>query len=145
MNEFELKYLKNDEGNYIIKETNIDEDENQYLITTGIYSENLIISKEFFNKKLEHKLDDIVKSIEEKVMLQNKIYKEDFLFEKFVATVTPEEEFNPLFQIFTEKEATEYTKNSSKVRINISFEIGFKVKPHLWFKVLLNLFKKTKE
>ena len=56
--------------------------------------------------------------------------------------IKPEEEFNPMFKIMTEEEAAEYTKNSKKVRININFEIDFKIKPHLWFKVFLNLFGK---
>ena len=47
-----------------------------------------------------------------------------------------------MFKIMTEEEAAEYTKNSKKVRININFEIDFKIKPHLWFKVFLNLFRK---
>lgn len=143
MNEYNLKYLKDTEGRYIIKQTVNEDIEEQHLISTGVYSENLIISKEYFNKKLQHKLDDIIKIIEESVMEENKIFRQDILSERIVADITPEEEFNPLFKNLSEEEIQEYTKNSSKVRVNITFEIAFKIKPHLWFKVLMNLFKKT--
>ena len=145
MNEYNLKYLKDTEGRYIIKQTVNEEIEEQHLISTGVYSENLIISKEYFNKKLQHKLDDIIKVIEESVMKENKIFRQDILSERIVADITPEEEFNPLFKNLSKKEIQEYTKNSSKVRVNITFEIAFKIKPHLWFKVFTNLFKKSED
>lgn len=143
MDEIKLNYLKDSEGNYIIKQKINDSSYNdRRLMTTGTYSENLIISNKYFEKKLEHKLEDIVKLIEEKTMLENKISRNDFLSERFILDIKPEEEFNPIFKIMTEEEAAEYTKNSKKVRININFEIDFKIKPHLWFKVFLNLFGK---
>lgn len=143
MNEIKLNYLKDSEGNYIIKQTiNESSYNNRHLITTGTYSENLIISTKYFEKKLKHKLEDIIKSIEETTMLENKISRNDFLSERFILDIKSEEEFNPMFKIMLQDEAIEYTKNSKKVRININFEIDFKVKPHLWFKIFLNLFGK---
>ena len=55
MDEIKLNYLKDSEGNYIIKQKINDSSYNdRHLMTTGTYSENLIISNKYFEKKLEH-------------------------------------------------------------------------------------------
>ena len=81
MDEIKLNYLKDSEGNYIIKQKINDSSYNdRHLITTGTYSENLIISNKYFEKKLEHKLEDIINNLELQIETL-KAYKKSYLCE----------------------------------------------------------------
>jgi hypothetical protein len=148
--DIKLDYLKDTEGNYILK--NVDnnsldylKDSNSFLKNSGEYTENLIISRESFEKKLKHKLEDIVQEIENSMMLVQKIKYEDILSEKITLKIKPEEEFNPLFKIMSDSEIAEYTKSSKKVRVEIHYEFDIKTKPHLVFGGIINSFKKTEK
>lgn len=138
MNEFNLDFLRDTQGNYILK-TKI-EDESQYrgfFKTTGTYSENLIISTKYFEKKLKHNLDDMVIAIEQAILHKQKVIYDDIIYERFVASVTPEEEFNPLFKTMVEEEIEAYTENSRKVKVEVSFEVHTKSYPHLMLRTFL--------
>ena len=82
MTEFNLDFLTDTQGNYILK-TKI-EDESQYrgfFKTTGTYSENLIISTKYFEKKLKHNLDDMVIAIEQAILHKQKVIYDDIIYE----------------------------------------------------------------
>lgn len=142
MNDFNLNYSRDMDGNYIVKQRVGDATQyRDYLKNTGTYSENIVISTKYFEKKLRHKIDDMVKDLEETVILQHRIYDEDIIYKKFIATVTPEQEFNPLFQKMSDVEIAEYTANSMKVRVVIKFEMHIKTQKHLLFSSILNSLK----
>lgn len=137
--EVHLDYLRDTNGDYILKNEVLDDSYSGDLVKhLGTYNGNLLISNRFFKKKLEHKLQDIVKQIEDQVMVNQMITMNDIISERFIAKIKQEEDFNPLFQIMNEKDIAEYTKNSKKVRIEISFEIHIKPKKHLLFNSLIN-------
>lgn len=147
MNEINLNFLRDNQGNYILKhslngELEYLQQKKNFIVHSGEYKNNFIISITFFNRKLQHKLEDVVKDIEKSVLLNLKIYKEDILSERIIAEIKPEKEFNPLFATMTNKEIEEYTKNSIKVRVVIHYEFHIKIKSHLALKGLSNSFKK---
>lgn len=142
--DFNLDYYRDMEGNYIVKHYVGDAATyKDYLKNTGSYSENVIIGRKFFEKKLKHKIDDMVRHIEDTIILEHKIYDEDIIYKKFIATIIPEQEFNPLFDKMSDEEIAEYTANSIKLRVKITFEMHFKTKKHLLFQSILNSFKEN--
>ena len=137
-----LNYLKDTEGNYILKNVVNDNDYvGETIVTDGDYVENWIISNKFFDKKLQHKLTDTVTDIEHNVLFQNRIKHNDILSEKIIATIIPETEFNPLFKTMSDKEILTYTKHSTKVKVHISFIFHIKQQSHLWLKTHLDALK----
>lgn len=139
MNEFNLKYFKDTEGKYILKRkvAEVNEETTGYISHTGNSSCNLILGKYNFEKKLQHKLDDLINEIENFVKNENKIFEKDILSEKIIATIQDESEFNPLFKHLSPEEIAVYTRNSKKVRINIDFEFHIKTNNRLVLKSFL--------
>ena len=132
MSDLNLDYFRDAEDKYIIKSVCFDSNyEGDYMISDGDYSTNLLIGTKNFEKKLKHKLEDIIREIEKQVILKNYIVKKDILSEKFTASIKSEEEFNPLFQHLTDKEIAKYTKNSKKIRVEMHFAVNFKPKQQL--------------
>lgn len=138
MNNFNLKYFKDMDGNYILKRKISNEDETEYIQQQGDSSFNLVLSTHNFEKKLQHRLDETIIEVEDYIRTKNKIFDKDIIFEKIIAEVQDEQEFNPLIQNMSQKEIDIYTKHSKKVRVNINFEFHFKPKnyflPKLFFK-----------
>lgn len=144
MIDLDLDYFKDAEGNYIVRHIIKDDYIDYDKITVkndGKFMENWVISNKFFNKKLKHKINDTVKSIKKTIMVQNKITEKDILSEYFLLKITPEEEFNPLFKNLTPLEITEYTKNSTKIRINLTWEIQIYPASHLIHRGLIGSLK----
>ena len=142
MNEFNLKYFKDTDGKYILKRkvAEVNEEKTGYILHTGNSSCNLILGKDNFEKKLQHRLEDMVYEVEDFVKKENKVYEKDILSEKIVATIQDEAEFNPFFKQLPSIEKEVYTKNSKKVRIVIDFEFHLKPSKYLAFKSLLRKF-----
>lgn len=148
MNDFGLNFLQDSQGNYILKhfqngEFEYLQENKNYIIHSGEYKNNLIISTTFFSKKLQHKLEDIVRDIEKMVLINQKIKREDILSEKMVAELKSEKDFNPLFATMTNEEIDEYTMDSTKIRVIINYEFHIKPKSHLMFGSFLNSLKKS--
>ena len=81
--EMHLDYLQDTEGNYILRNKTFDDTNyNKFINHIGTYSENLLISTKYFNKKLHHKLEDIVNRIEDIVMVEQKITMDDIIYER---------------------------------------------------------------
>lgn len=140
--DIKLNYLKDCEGNYILKNVvNDNEFTGEVIVTNGDAVENWVISNKFFDRKLQHKLDDAVTDIEHTVLLKNRIKPDDIISEKIIVTVTPEIEFNPLFKAMSDKEILTYTRHSTKVKVHISFVFHIKQQSHLWIKTHLDSLK----
>lgn len=134
-----LDYLKDTDGNYILRNKTFDNSNfSKFIKHIGTYSENLLISRKYFDKKLKHKLEDIVNRIENSVMIEQKITMDDIISERIILKIKPEEEFNPIFKIMDEKEIAEYTIDSKKVRVEINFEMYIKPRQHLLLNGFLN-------
>lgn len=143
MNELKLDYFKDTEDNYIIHRAVYDPDfEGDYIITSGDYKENIILGSKNLKKKIKHRLDSTVQDLRKIALSKNYMFKKDIVSEKFTAKVIPEEEYNPLFQYFSKQEAAKYTKDSTKIRIEIHYEIHFVPKSHIWLGSFLTTLKK---
>ena len=142
MSKINLDYLKDTEGNYIVKQKIGDDENLEHLTSIGDYTKILLIGKHNFNKKLKHKIEDCAQELEDSIMLQYKLYRRDIISKKITANILLEEDYNPLFESLTEEESETLTKNSTKVKVNFKFEYHIKIRPHLWCYTLIGLFKK---
>lgn len=129
-----LNYFKDSEGNYIIRRVCNKTDDVSYIVYSGTFSSNFLFNKEDCEKKVEESFERIATSIEENVLKNYKIKKEDIIFEKIIGNFVDEKEYNPMFSKMTEEEIIKFCGNSTKLKINIAFEFNILVKKDLRIK-----------
>lgn len=139
-----LNYFKDSDGNYIIRRVyNKKEDDDTYIVCSGSFSSNFLFSKKNFEKKIEETLEKIATQIEESVLKNYKIKKEDIIFEKVVGNFVDEKKFNPMFSKMSKEEISAFCSDSIKAKININFEFNIMTKKRLKIRALMEfLFRK---
>lgn len=132
-------------GNEVTLRYNVFEDydvnRNMYVIHSGMLRTPLLISKKYFEKKLTHKLQDLMYQIVQDTMNSLKIIRKDFLSEKFVVKLQDEREINPLYKYLTEEELEKYSGDSIPIIVTLNYEFHIKMKLHL----LIHNIKKNKK
>ena len=134
------KYFKDKDGNYIIRRISGEETGEGYFVYSGTYSSNYIFKKENLEEEVEKTFEEVCDEIEEGAFKQFKVDRSSILFEKIVGNYSNETEYNPLFKTMTKEEILEFQGKSTKVKINVAFEINIRVEKHLKLKALKEYF-----
>ena len=129
-----LNYFKDSDGNYIIRRIRNKEDDDSYFVYSGTMSSNFLFKKEVLEEKLGESFERIAKQIEQNALKENKIKEEDIIFEKIIGNFVDEKKFNPMFSKMNKEEISEFCGDTAKVKINIAFEFNIKQKKHLKIK-----------
>lgn len=129
-----LNYFKDSDGNYIIRRICNKEDDDSYFVYSGTMSSNFLFKKEVLEEKLGESFERIAKQIEQNALKENKIKEEDIIFEKIIGNFVDEKKFNPMFSKMNKEEISEFCGDTAKVKINIAFEFNIKPKKHLKIK-----------
>ena len=79
-----LNYFKDSDGNYIIRRIRNKEDDDSYFVYSGTMSSNFLFKKEVLEEKLGESFERIAKQIEQNALKENKIKEEDIIFEKTI-------------------------------------------------------------
>lgn len=123
-----LNYFKDSDGNYIIRRICNKEDDDSYFVYSGTMSSNFLFKKEVLEEKLGESFERIAKQIEQNALKENKIKEEDIIFEKIIGNFVDEKKFNPMFSKMNKEEISEFCGDTAKVKINIAFEFNIKPK-----------------
>ena len=129
-----LNYFKDSDGNYIIRRICNKEDDDSYFVYSGTMSSNFLFKKEVLEEKLGESFERIAKQIEQNALKENKIKEEDIIFEKIIGNFVDEKKFNPMFSKMNKEEISEFCGDTAKVKINIAFEFNIKPKKYLKIK-----------
>lgn len=129
-----LNYFKDSEDNYIIRRVYNEKKDTSYIVCSGTFSSNFLFDKKNCEKKLGEAFERIATSIEENVLTNYKIKKEDIIFEKIIGNFVNEKQYNPMFAKMNEEEIIKFCGDSIKLKINMAFEFNILVKKHLKFK-----------
>ena len=133
-----LNYFKDSDGNYIIRRICNKEDDDSYFVYSGTMSSNFLFNKKDVVERLEESFERIAKQIEQNALKENKIEQEDIIFEKIIGNFVDEKNFNPMFSKMSEEEISEFRGDSIKIKVNITFEFNIKPKKHLKIRAYKN-------
>ena len=118
-----------------------DIDRRLYVIHSGMLRIPLLLSEKYFEKKLTHKLQDLMYQIVQDTLNSLKIVRKDFLSEKFTVNLQDERKINPIYKYFTEEEFREYTNGMIPVIVTLNYEFHIKPKLH----ILIHNIRKNKK
>lgn len=140
MEDINLNYFKDSDGNYIIRRicNSNEEEDDSYITYSGTMSSNFLFNQKDLAKRLEESFERIAKQIEENALKENKIKQEDIIFEKIIGNFVDEKNFNPMFSKMSEEEISEFCGDSIKIKVNMIFEFNIKPKKHLKIKTYKN-------